>query len=150
MCSTRQCIQTEDLNINIMAKNTNETIPTDFNRIVAGTTLKGELITSSDIRIDGTHVGTINAKGKIVLGPTGRIEGDIICKNAEIQGSIKANLKVEELLSLKSTASVQGEIITNKIAIEPGAKISGTINMDKQMSHLKVEKPDAESQEKAS
>lgn len=133
-----------------MGKNPNEVTPTDFNRIVAGTTLKGDLITNSDIRIDGTLNGTLNAQGKLVLGATGRIEGDIICKNAEIQGSIKANLKVEELLSLKATAIVQGEIITNKIAIEPGAKISGTINMDKQIGHLKVDKPDALPREAAS
>lgn len=133
-----------------MAKFTNETAPGEFNRIVAGTTIKGELITNSDIRIDGTHIGTLNVKGKVVLGPDGRIEGEINCKNAEIQGNIKANLKVEELLSLKATAKIQGEIITNKIAIEPGAKISGTINMDKQMGHLKVDKPDVETREAAS
>ncbi len=134
-----------------MAKFTNEanTGTGDFNRIVAGTTLKGELISTNDIRIDGTHIGTLDVKGKIVLGPNGRIEGDIICKNAEIQGNVMANIKVEELLSLKATAKVQGEISTNKIAIEPGAKISGSINMDKQLSHLKVDK-NAEARETAS
>jgi cytoskeletal protein CcmA (bactofilin family) len=133
-----------------MAKFNNETTPSDFNRIVVGATFKGELITNHDIRIDGTVIGTLNVKGKVVLGPEGRIEGDIICKNAEIQGNVKANIRVEDLLSLKSTAVMQGEIITNKIAIEPGAKISGTINMDKQMGHLKVDKPDVQSREAAS
>jgi cytoskeletal protein CcmA (bactofilin family) len=133
-----------------MGKYNNESAPTDFNRIVAGTVLKGELSTENDIRIDGTLVGNAHVKGKVVLGPNGRIEGDLVCKNAEIQGNIKANIKVEELLSLKSSAVVQGEVITNKIAIEPGAKISGTINMDKQMSHLKVDKADAKKSEAAS
>ncbi len=126
-----------------MARNTTEPTNGEFNRIVAGTTIKGDISSTGDIRIDGTVIGTLDIKGKIVLGPNGRIEGEIICKNAEIQGNIKANLKIEELLSLKASAKVQGEILTNKIAIEPGAKISGTINMDKQMSHLKVEKTDA-------
>jgi cytoskeletal protein CcmA (bactofilin family) len=125
-----------------MARNTTEVATGEFNRIVAGTTIKGDLTTNGDIRIDGTVTGTLNVKGKIVLGPNGRIEGEVVCKNAEIQGNIKANIKIEELLSLKASARVQGEILTDKIAIEPGAKISGTINMDKQMSHLKVEKSD--------
>lgn len=133
-----------------MGKNSNETIPGDFNRIVSGTTFKGDLSSESDIRIDGTVVGSIKVMGKVVLGPNGRIEGDLDCQNAEIQGNIKANIQVKELLSLKSSAMVQGEVITNKIAIEPGAKISGTINMDKQMGHLKVDKSDGAKQEAAS
>jgi len=133
-----------------MARTTTEVTTGDFNRIVAGTTIKGEFNTNGDVRIDGTITGNLNVKGKIVLGPNGRIEGDIVCKNAEIQGNINANIKVEELLSLKASAKIQGEILTNKIAIEPGAKISGTINMDKQMSHLKVDKTNAEAKEAAS
>ena len=133
-----------------MARNTTEVTTGDFNRIVAGTTIKGEFNTTGDVRIDGTITGNLNVKGKIVLGPNGRIEGDIVCKNAEIQGNINANIKVEELLSLKASAKIQGEILTNKIAIEPGAKISGTINMDKQMSHLKVDKANAKAKEAAS
>lgn len=121
-----------------MARITPEETTTEFNRIIAGTTVKGDIQASGDIRIDGTLIGTINVKGKIVLGPSGRIEGEIVCKNAEVQGSINANIKVEELLSLKSSAKLQGEIMTNKIAIEPGARISGNINMDKQAGILKV------------
>jgi len=123
-----------------MARNTTEVVTAEFNKIVEGTTIKGDISAAGDIRIDGTVTGNLNVKGKIVLGPSGRIEGDIVCKNAEIQGNVNANIKVEELLSLKATAKVQGEILTNKIAIEPGAKISGSINMDKQMGHLKVDK----------
>lgn len=102
----------------------------EFNKIVAGTQIKGEIETNGDIRIDGTVLGTLKSKGKLVLGTTGKIEGDVVCKNAEIQGILKARIHVDELLSLKSTAQVEGDIITNKIAIEPGAKISGSINME--------------------
>ncbi len=121
-----------------MARITPEETTTEFNRIIAGTTIKGDIQATGDFRIDGTLVGTINVKGKIVLGPTGRIEGEVQCKNAEVQGSINANIKVDELLSLKASAKLQGEIMTNKIAIEPGARISGNINMDKQAGILKV------------
>lgn len=127
-----------------MARISTEAPAIDVNRIVQGTSLSGELSTNGDIRIDGNVKGTLDVKGKIVLGPNGRIEGEVVCKNAEIQGELNANIKVSELLSLKASAKVQGEINTNKIAIEPGAKISGSINMDKQLGHIKVSKNETE------
>jgi cytoskeletal protein CcmA (bactofilin family) len=114
-----------------MARNANESAVTEFNRIVAGTKVHGEIETNGDIRIDGTVVGTLNINGKLVLGATGKIEGEIICKNAEVMGQIDGEIKVSELLSLKASSGIKGDIITNKISIEPGATISGTINMDK-------------------
>lgn len=113
-----------------MARNTSENVVGEFNKIVAGTKIHGEVETQGDIRVDGTIVGTLNIKGKLVLGPSGIIEGEVKCKNAEVMGSMNVEIKVEELLSLKSTAKVKGDVITNKISIEPGAKLTGTINMD--------------------
>lgn len=113
-----------------MARNTSENVVGEFNKIVAGTKIHGEVETQGDIRVDGTIVGTLNIKGKLVLGPSGVIEGEVKCKNAEVMGSMNVEIKVEELLSLKSTAKVKGDVITNKISIEPGAKLTGTINMD--------------------
>lgn len=113
-----------------MARNTSSTV-VEFNRIVAGTSIHGEINTKGDIRIDGEVVGTLNISGKLVLGNSGKIEGEIKCKNAEVMGSIDGEITVSELLSLKESSSLKGDIITNKISIEPGAKISGTINMDK-------------------
>jgi len=112
----------------IMAKNNiSETKP---NTIVSGTVIKGEIITDGDFRIDGTLVGSISSKGKIVIGQSGSIEGEIICQNADISGKIKAKVKVEQLLTLKSTAQLNGDVITDKLAIEPGAKFTGSCNMD--------------------
>ncbi|OYT11246.1 MAG: cell shape determination protein CcmA [Bacteroidetes bacterium 4572_112] len=114
-----------------MGRNSNNAVATEFNRIVAGTSIHGEIETKGDIRIDGTVVGTLNIHGKLVLGNSGKIEGEIKCKNAEVMGTIEGEINVSELLSLKESSSMKGDIITNKISIEPGAKISGTINMDK-------------------
>lgn len=112
-----------------MAKNT-EVVNLEFNRIVTGTVIKGDIHSNGDIRIDGTLIGTLHSQAKIVLGPTGSIEGEIVCKNADIQGDVKAHIKVSELLTLKSTAKVLGDIKTNKLAIEPGAKFTGACIMD--------------------
>ncbi len=117
-----------------MARNTSDTSAMEFNRIVAGTKIHGEIETKGDIRIDGAVVGTLNVFGKLVLGTSGKVEGEIKCKNAEIMGHIDGEIKVDELLSLKASSSMKGDIITNKISIEPGATISGTINMDKGQS----------------
>jgi len=120
------------LKIRLMARNSNDSSAIEFNRIVTGTRIHGEIETKGDIRIDGTVVGTLNIQGKLVLGSAGKIEGEIKCKNAEVMGQIEGEIKVSELLSLKASSTLKGDIITNKISIEPGANISGTINMDKE------------------
>ncbi len=117
-----------------MGRNSNNSQVTEFNRIVAGTSIHGEVETKGDIRIDGTVVGILKINGKLVLGATGKIEGEINCKNAEVMGSIDGKIVVSELLSLKESSQMKGDIITTKISIEPGAKISGTINMEKEQN----------------
>jgi len=113
-----------------MARNTTDTAVGEFNKIVFGTKIHGEIETQGDIRIDGSVVGTLDIQGKLVLGPKGMIEGEIKCKNAEVMGAINGEITVEELLSLKASAKIKGDIITKKISIEPGAILTGTINMD--------------------
>lgn len=100
-----------------------------LNLIGAGTIIEGDITTNRDMRIDGTVTGSINVKGKLVVGSSGSIEGEIVCQNADIQGTIKGKLEVTELLSLKSTAKLTGDIVTNKFAIEPGAVFTGSCSM---------------------
>ena len=104
---------------------------TDYkpNTIVAGTTIKGDIVSEGDFRIDGKLTGSITSKGKIVVGQSGSIDGEITCQNADISGIIKAKLNVEQLLTLKASANLSGDVITGKLAIEPGAKFTGTCNM---------------------
>ncbi len=112
-----------------MVKNRENEVPS-INLLGSGTIVKGEIKLIGDFRIDGTFIGTINCKGKVVVGPTGIIDGEIICQNADFSGEIKAIVKVSELLTLKESAKFSGDITTNKLAIEPGAKFSGTCVMD--------------------
>ena len=99
------------------------------NLIGVGTTISGDITSSGDIRVDGTLKGSVNTKGKVVVGTTGIVEGDVVCQNADVSGELKAKVSVSELLSLKSTAKLDGDIITNKLAIEPGANFSGSCSM---------------------
>lgn len=113
-----------------MAKS-NETEHTSINLIGNGTSIKGEVNAIGDIRIDGNISGNISTKGKIVVGATGVVEGEIFCQNADISGKVNAKMEVSELLTLKSTAHFNGEVIVNQLAIEPGAIFSGSCTMEK-------------------
>lgn len=103
--------------------------PERLNRIVEGTAIEGDIKSDSNIRIDGYVKGTISVKGRLVLGPTGKIDGNVYCKNADLEGKLNGIIEVDELLSLKNTAKLQGEISTNKLSIEPGAIFSGNCKM---------------------
>ncbi|WP_297089155.1 polymer-forming cytoskeletal protein [uncultured Draconibacterium sp.] len=94
-----------------------------------GTTIKGDITANSDIRIDGQLVGNLEAKGRVVVGPKGKIEGKVSCNNVEIAGFIKGKVKVEELLNMKASAKIEGDIIAGKLAVEPGAVFTGTCAM---------------------
>ena len=130
-----------------------KTIPVDLashNLIGAGTSIEGDIRSNGDVRIDGALVGTIETKGRLVVGATGSIEGDIVCQNALIEGAIKGKITVSELLSLKATAKLAGDITTNKLAIEPGANFSGTCSMGAVIKDMKyAERTGAKLEEKA-
>ena len=120
------------------------------NLIGSGTTIEGDIKSTGDVRIDGILIGSINTKGKLVIGATGSIDGEIVCQNADVSGGIKGKITVTELLSLKATAKITGDIIANKLAIEPGANFSGTCSMGAVIKDIKHGEQNAsKSQEKA-
>lgn len=112
-----------------MSKNREPELPS-INIMGPGTVVKGEISVNGDFRVDGTLIGNIYCKGKIVVGNTGRIEGEIVCQSGDFSGDVNATVKVTELLTLKETARYCGDITTGKLAIEPGAKFSGTCKME--------------------
>ena len=107
----------------------NESDGNSVNLIGAGTKIKGNIQSEGDIRIDGTLIGTITSKGKVVVGSTGTVEGEITCENADISGTIKVKISVSNILLLKPTAKLTGDIVTSKLAIESGATFSGSCSM---------------------
>ena len=102
---------------------------TAVNLISQGTEITGDIKSTGDIRIDGVLNGNMNTKGKVVIGPTGRVKGEVECKNSEISGLIDGKLTVSQLLTLKSSSKINGTIITNKLSIEPGAVFTGNCVM---------------------
>jgi cytoskeletal protein CcmA (bactofilin family) len=100
-----------------------------INIISEGTTIKGDVSASGDTRIDGTLLGNIEAKGRLVIGPQGKVEGEINCNNIEISGYIKGKIIVNELLNMKSSAKIDGDIVAGKLSVEPGSLFTGTCTM---------------------
>lgn len=100
-----------------------------LNSLVKGTFIEGTVSSESDIRIDGNIKGTVTCKAKVILGPTGVIEGEIKCLSAVIEGTFKGILYVEELLQIRETAEVTGDVYTNKLNVQPGANFNGAVKM---------------------
>lgn len=100
-----------------------------INIINNGTVIKGDINATGDFRLDGTLEGNIQLNGKLVVGETGIVNGNILCVNANIIGTVNGNLSVKELLSLHVTARVKGDILINKLSIEPGAVFTGKCRM---------------------
>jgi cytoskeletal protein CcmA (bactofilin family) len=107
----------------------NETDNTTINLISNGTDITGDVKSNGDIRIDGSLKGNLSTKGKVVIGPTGKISGEVICKNSEVSGIIEGKIIVGQLLNLKASSKIFGDIVTARLAIEPGARFTGNCNM---------------------
>lgn len=105
-----------------------------INLIGAGTNIKGDVESAGDIRIDGTLRGNLRTKGKVVIGTTGLVKGEVYCKNSDVEGKIEGKINVNELLSLKATCTILGDIAAKRLAIEPGAKFTGNCNMSSETS----------------
>ena len=107
----------------------NEPDNTTINLISIGTDITGDVKSNGDIRIDGSLSGNLDTKGKVVVGATGKVKGEVICKNSEVAGIIEGKITVSQLLNLKAASKIYGDIVTSKLSIEPGAVFSGNCKM---------------------
>jgi cytoskeletal protein CcmA (bactofilin family) len=112
--------------------------------ISEGTTLEGQIKIEGDIKIEGSVKGTVTSKGRVIISSTGKVDGDIICQNAEIAGHVLGKLKIADILFLKGAAQIDGDINTGKLVIENGVKFNGNCTMGaplQQTAPPKVETP---------
>ncbi len=100
-----------------------------INMIGVGTTIEGNISSNENIRVDGILIGNLATKGKVFIGQSGKVNGEIKCRNCEVEGTVEGKLVIEELLSLRSMSKIFGEIKTSKLAIEPGAILTGKCDM---------------------
>ena len=110
-----------------------------INRIAEGTSVEGTIQCESNIRIDGTFEGTLETKGRLVIGTTGSVLGAVRCNQCEVEGRLEGNVLVEELLTLKASSTLNGEIHYGALAVEAGAQASGIMHLTTNVKDLRKE-----------
>jgi len=115
-----------------------EEISNSTNTIGKGTVLEGNIETFGNIRIEGKVIGNIKSKSKIALGNSSHVQGNIVAQNADLEGEVKGRVEITEMLILKATAVVNGDIITGKLVVEPGAIFNGTCKMGASIRDIKL------------
>jgi cytoskeletal protein CcmA (bactofilin family) len=108
------------------------------NIIGKGTVITGNIETYGNIRVEGKILGDLKTKSKAVLGHSSTIEGNLVAQNAEIEGNVVGRLEISELLTLKATAVVSGDILTNKMIVEAGATFNGACKMGVKIKEIKI------------
>ena len=101
----------------------------DISRISAGSTIKGEITSPNDIRIDGTFEGKVVSQAKVVVGEKAVIKGDIVCSNCDFWGRINGNFYMKDTLSLKSTCVVDGDLHIRRLQVDLDATFNGSCKM---------------------
>ena len=109
-----------------MAKPESTVNVNSISRISAGTVIKGEILSPNDIRIDGTFEGKITSKGRVVLGETAVVKGDIVCNNIDLWGKVDGNVYVKDTLSLKEGCTMNGNLHVRRLSVELGATFNGS------------------------
>ncbi|OJJ18683.1 cell shape determination protein CcmA [marine bacterium AO1-C] len=107
-------------------------------RIGKGAILDGNIETYGPVRLDGKIVGNIKSKSRVVLGETSSLQGSILAQNAEISGEVKGLIEIVDLLTLKSTAVINGDIVCNKLIVEAGAVSNGSCKMGNMVKEIKI------------
>lgn len=124
-------------------KNLGKTKTMERNVIAKNTSIVGDIKSEGDFRIDGTLEGTIKTSGRVIIGVNGFVKGKIEAVNADIEGKFSGNMQLTEILTLKTTANITGDVIIGKLSVEPGASFNATCSMKgaiKELSHKNEKK----------
>lgn len=115
-----------------------EELSNSSNIIGKGTILRGDIETFGNIRVEGKVIGNITTKSKAAFGHSSNIDGNILAQNAEIAGTVDGMVEVSEMLVLKPSAVINGNIMTNKLVIEAGATFNGSCKMGVTVKEIKI------------
>lgn len=111
-------------------KNAPASASSSLNALAKGTSMEGDLHCDSDLRVDGSIKGKLLCKAKVIIGPTGSVQGEIRCETAVIEGRFTGILVVNDLLNVRETAEIDGDITTNKLMVQSGARFNVSCKMD--------------------
>ncbi len=118
------------------------------NILAKNTKIIGDLSSEGDFRIDGVLEGTLTTSGRVIIGLEGSVKGNVQCDNAEIEGRFSGELKVSKMLTVKSTASISGDVVLGKLSVEPGASFNATCAMKGALKEMKTTNEQSTTSEK--
>ena len=96
--------------------------------------IKGEVSCDEDLYIDGQVEGTIDPKGyRLTIGPNGRVKANITARAVVVLGSLEGNIQASDRVDLKQSATVVGDIVTQRISIDEGVTIKGSVKVQKEL-----------------
>ena len=113
-----------------------ENVILERNVIGKKTSIIGDINSEGDFRIDGVVEGNVRVKGRIIIGKEGKVSGAIECANADIEGEVSGNLVVGDMLTLKTSATINGDVVIGKLTVEPGASFNATCSMKGMIKEL--------------
>ena len=118
-------------------KKSGDRVVSERNVIGSNTRIIGDIVSEGDFRIDGTLEGNIQTNGRVIIGEAGLIKGKAECTNADIEGKFSGDLQVSDVLTVKSTANIVGDVVIGKLSVEPGATFNATCSMRGAIKELK-------------
>ena len=130
-------------------KKTTEDLSQTSNTIGKETILEGSLESVGNVRIEGKVFGNVKAKAKFVMGTEAYVDGSVTARSAEVGGKIRGNIEVSEMLILKPSAVINGDILTNQLVVEPGATFNGGCKMGHLAKEIEISSPQSRVTEKA-
>jgi len=119
-------------------KRSEEALSNTSNIISRGTILEGNIQTPGNLRVEGKVIGNLTTKSKAALAQSAHVDGNILAQNAEIAGEVKGKVEVSELLILRPSCVIHGDIVTNKLIVESGATFNGGCTMGAQIKEIKI------------
>ena len=123
---------------NKQEKMTAEEISNSSNIVGKGSFVEGNIESFGNIRVEGRIKGNVKSKSKVALGKSSHVEGNILAQNAEIAGEVTGTLEITEMLILKPSAVIHGDIVTNKLIVESGSAFNGTCKMGVSLKEIKI------------
>lgn len=110
-------------------KNPQKSKVMERNVVAKNTTIVGDIKSDGDFRIDGTLEGTLVTNGRVIIGTEGVVKGKVEAANADIEGRFSGELMVSNILTIKATANISGDVVIGKLSVEPGASFNATCSM---------------------
>ncbi len=104
----------------------------DIVNIGKSVVIKGELNGSEDLTVEGHVEGTIHLKEHVLtIGPNGRIKAQVFAKAVIVLGEVTGNVTASEKVDIRDNGSVDGDIVSPRVAIAEGAHFRGSVDMQR-------------------